>query len=123
MCRSSTHIKLCTCEGLNFSKGNSWQLNKAASESVVVGTFIMEDGSEQLSDFSIETVLEDKLLFDLNNHDVFDFEHEPQVDDLLTINVEMKTFHFIYGYKLWNKVDGLNSQGSYVKSGKVKLTT
>ena len=83
----------------------------------------MADDSEQLSDFSIETVLEDKLLFDLNNYDVFDFEHEPQVDDLLTINVQMNTFHFIYSYGLWNKVDSLTSQGSFVKSGKVRLTT
>ena len=125
MCKSNTHIKLCTCEGLNFSKGNSWQLNKSASMHDIVGTFIQIEGPH-LFDFSISSVVEDKLLFDLNNHDVFDFDYQPKEDDLLTINVELKTFLFIHDGTNFRKVykdeTGLASEGNYVRSGKVKLS-
>ena len=126
MCKSKFHIKLCTCEGLNFSKGNSWQLNKSASKHDIVGTFVQIEGPH-LFNFSISSVLEDKLLFDLNNYDVFDFDYQPIEDDLLTINVELKTFLFIHDGENFCPVykDGnpLASEGNYVRSGNVKLST
>ena len=125
MCRSNTHIKLCTCEGLNFSKGNSWQLNKSASKHDIVGSFIQSEGP-RLFDFSIFSVVEDKLLFDINNYDVFDFEYRPQENDLLTINVEMNTFVFIHDGQKFSTGESFSlkiaSEGKYLRSGKVKIS-
>lgn len=120
MCEKTNHIKLCTCSGINYSKGNSWQLNKSAEQRDIVGSFVDAEG---LLDLKLDYLISERLLFDLNNYEVFDFYYKPSRNDLVTINLEMKTFHFLYNGIQFEEVDesDLNWKGTHLKSGKLKL--
>ena len=119
MCVQTSHIKLCTCGGMNFSKGNSWQLNKAASEMHVVGEWISPEG---LTEFSLTSLIADRLEHDINTHEVFDFFYQPAENDLLTFNVDHRTFYFLYSADRFRSVDEghLAWKGTHVRSGKLK---
>jgi hypothetical protein len=120
MCEQSSHIKLCTCGGMNFSKGNSWQLNKAASEIHIVGEWLWFEG---LAEFNLPSIIAERLTHDLNSHNVFDFFYQPAKDDLLTLNFDHLTFYFLHNGEKFRSVneDHLEWKGTHLRSGKVKL--
>ena len=120
MCDKTSHIKLCTCGGMNFSKRNSWQLNKAASEIHIVGEWLLPEG---LTEFSLPSLISERLERDINKHEVFDFFYQPTTGDLLTFNLDNHTFYFFYNGDRFREVDEdhLEWKGTHVRSGKVKI--
>jgi hypothetical protein len=120
VCAPTTHIKLCTCDGLNFSKGNSWQLCSAASEYDIVGSYVLPEG---LFEFDLQKIVRERIEHDINNCNVFDFSYQPKINDLLTINIEKLTFQFIFNGEKFRGTyeDTIEWNGSYVRSGKVKI--
>ena len=102
MCVQTSHIKLCTCGGMNFSKGNSWQLNKAASQTHVVGELLLFEG---LADFSLPSLIAERLVHDINTQDVFDFFYQPALEDLLILNLNHLTFYFLHNGEKFKQVD------------------
>ena len=119
MCVQTSHIKLCTCGGMNFSKGNSWQLNKAASQTHVVGELLLFEG---LADFSLPSLIAERLVHDINTQDVFDFFYQPALEDLLILNLDHLTFYFLHNGEKFQQVDedDLKWKGTLMRSGKVK---
>ena len=120
MCQRSSHIKLCTCGGMNFSKRNSWQLNKAAEQNHIDGVFVQTDG---LIDLELDHLISERLLHDINNHEVFDFYYQPTDGDLLTINIEKRTYHFFNNGTRFVELEDREIQwkGTHLRSGKIKI--
>jgi hypothetical protein len=86
MCKTGPHFKLCSCSAEKLGE-NYWRLTRGNSvENIeVVGQWLppLTDGQDYF--FDTESFVIDRLLFDINNSPVFDFEYAPEEDDLLEI--------------------------------------
>ena len=93
MCKPGKHIKLCTCAADQIIEDRCWYLSKLDPDpqTFAIGliTFIEPEDPE-----SLKSYLEEKILNDLNNTKVFDFEYLPQDGDLLDLNYD--DFEFSY---------------------------
>ena len=72
MCKPGTHIKLCTCAEEEIDESRCWSIfrDDPNSDEKWLGTI------EPPIFSNIEMYMEQKLLEDLNNKDVFDFNYE-----------------------------------------------
>ena len=92
MCKPGTHIKLCTCAGEEIDESRCWSIfrDDPNSDEILEGTIAPPIFS------NIEMYMEQKLLEDLNNKDVFDFNYEAKNGDELTIFLDDHSFAFEY---------------------------
>ena len=110
MCSDTHHIKLCTCEPESLDPNCYWALQRGVSE-YWIGKFIAPDEKK----FMTEEYLSAKILRDLNEHDVFDFEYsysgdeyiakQTQKIDYLTIRINDFVFEYV------NHGDGFTHAG------------
>ena len=75
---------------LKLTDKNYWRLTRGNSYETInlVGSWLppLEIGRDTL--FDTEGFVIDRLLFDVNNSPIFDFEYSPEEDDLLEIVIE-----------------------------------
>ena len=88
MCNPGPHFKFCTCSPEQLDE-TYWKLSRGSTFETVnyVGSLAppLDAGTEYF--FSAESFVIDRLLFDLNNNPVFDFEYIPEVGDYLQIYI------------------------------------
>jgi len=94
MCKPGKYIKLCTCAADQIIEDRCWYLRKLDPDPQIFAigliTYIEPEDPESLQSF-----LEEKILSDINNTKVFDFEYSPQDGDLLDLNYD----EFVFSYK------------------------
>ena len=91
MCKDLREYKLCTCSSKIDKTKPYWVLSKRIPALItldVVGTLIMPDEQFLLT--------EDRLLFDLNSKNIFDFDYQPLENDILIVFDGEFTYEFIY---------------------------
>ena len=94
MCKPGKYIKLCTCAADQIIEDRCWYLRKLDPDPQIFAigliTYI-----EPEDPASLQSYLEEKILSDINNTKVFDFEYSPQDGDLLDLNYD----EFVFSYK------------------------
>ena len=94
MCKPGKYIKLCTCAADQIIEDRCWYLRKLDPDPQIFAigliTYIEPEDPE-----SLHSYLEEKILSDINNTKVFDFEYSPQDGDLLDLNYD----EFVFSYK------------------------
>ena len=87
MCTTGPHFKLCTCSDTSELR-DYWVLTTDNNkiDTGVVGSICMPVDLGGPSLFSNDSFIQERLEFDLNNADVFDFEYEPKEGDKLTVH-------------------------------------
>lgn len=86
MCETGPHFKLCTCDISDLCI-NHWELVRGSTfgEAMAVGSFLPPLDVGEAQPISEASFFLDRLLFDLNNVDVFDFDYSPKEGDLLNV--------------------------------------
>jgi len=94
MCKPGKYIRLCTCAADQIIEDRCWYLRKLDPDPQIFAigliTYIEPEDPE-----SLQSYLEEKILSDINNTKVFDFEYSPQDGDLLDLNYD----EFVFSYK------------------------
>ena len=94
MCKPGKYIRLCTCAADQIIEDRCWYLRKLDLDPQIFAigliTYI-----EPEDPASLQSYLEEKILSDINNTKVFDFEYSPQDGDLLDLNYD----EFVFSYK------------------------
>ena len=82
MCSTGPHFKLCTCASIESSQ-NYWILTTGNKHvfNGVVGLIVPPAATPDASEFDLESFITDRLIHDLNNTNIFDFEYTPKVGD------------------------------------------
>ena len=93
MCKTQTTIKLCTCNQVLEGKNKTWRLVRGNSYSQVVGEFLPP--KTQYVEFKLGIFLQQKILIDLNNAEVFDFDYKKEDGDVLIIFLNNQEYHYI----------------------------
>ena len=91
MCKDLREYKLCTCSSKIDKTKPYWVLSKRIPVLItldIVGTLITPDEQFLLT--------EDRLLFDLNSKNIFDFDYQPLENDILIVFDGEFTYEFIY---------------------------
>ncbi len=83
MCDPGIKIKLCTCDLSEIDQSNCWQLKSGANLLMVVGDFMPPEGG--FVAFDTKSFIKQKIIDDLNDGGVFDFEYIPSNGDTLKI--------------------------------------
>ena len=98
MCKPGKYIKLCTCAADQIIEDRCWYLRKLDPDPQIfaIGLITYIEPEDPVS---LQSYLEEKILSDINNTKVFDFEYSPQDGDLLDLNYD----EFVFSYKV---VDG-----------------
>ena len=91
MCKSGPYFKLCTCDPKNLGE-HYWHLHRGSSFAentlMAVGDFAPPKDLGPDLFFDEQSFIIDRLLFDINNNPVFDFDYIPadpilQMDTLI----------------------------------------
>lgn len=93
MCKTETTIKLCTCNRVPEGKNKTWRLVRGNTYSQMVGEFFPP--KKQYEEFKLGIFLQQKILADLNNAEVFDFDYKKEDGDVLVIFLNNQEYHYI----------------------------
>ena len=121
MCASEKYIKLCSC-GNAVSGNKTWRLVRGNACSQMVGEFFPP--KEQHQEFKLGIYLQQKILTDLNNEDVFDFDYEKIDGDVLIISLNNQEYHYVFSagkFYIKEAASQLES-GTGTQFGSIKLT-
>jgi hypothetical protein len=82
MCSTGPHFKLCTCANIETVQ-NYWILTTGNKHVLngVVGSIMSPHSVNEATSFDLETFTLKRLLHDLNNENIFDFDYTPQKGD------------------------------------------
>ena len=85
MCKSGPHFKFCTCDPENLGE-NYWRLNRGSSVEpyLIVGSIGEPYGDHS---FDREHFLAERIIFDINNNPVFDFDYNPTEGDTFELQM------------------------------------
>ena len=85
MCKAGPHFKFCTCDPEDLGE-NYWRLNRGSSlyERSIVGS-PLGPGPEHR--FDREQFLAERIIFDINNNPVFDFDYNPTEGDTFELQM------------------------------------
>ena len=106
MCKTGPHFKLCTCSSIH-PKTNYWKLTRGNKkyDSGVVGLILAPEDLNEPRQFDAAFFVQERLEFDLNNNDIFDFEYSPEEGDKIEFFFEEldndgfeTAFVFVKGY-------------------------
>ena len=97
MCKPGYHFKLCTCSIDEIDDENFWRLWRIDTEESEEITNVGDIAPPQ-DHFENTTIiyLKNKILEDLNQHNVFDFEYAPIDGDNLEITLDGQEICFQY---------------------------
>ena len=120
MCEPGPYIKLCTCGNIEAGEPY-WILRRGDSVSGyedMMGSF---PGPRETFPYDNRNFLLHKIIFDLNNNPVFDFEYSPKDGDALQIVITEIDFDvkFTFCYEEWRTEDRMLSGGEKLHSGEV----
>ena len=89
MCNHGPHLKLCTCSTTPLGR-NHWRLTRGGSVEFkeVVGEFLPPMMDNDSTSFDVEGYVIERVIFEVNNAPVFDFDYDPCDGDVLEINIE-----------------------------------
>ena len=92
MCTPGIHIKLCTCAEEKIDEKCCWRLARVnpEPEHFMEGSIALDP--EYFG--GVEEYLHEKILADINNTKVFDFNYSPLEGDLLTLTYGEHEFAF-----------------------------
>ena len=97
MCKPGYHFKLCTCSSDEIDEENFWRLlridTSEGAQNMSPGTIafpLPQSGNTTI------IYLKKKMLEDLNQHKVFDFEYAPVDGDQLIITLDGQEISFQY---------------------------
>ena len=82
MCSVGPHFKLCTCSK-DETVQNFWILKTGNTHFLndVVGKIVRPPDIGEITKLDLETFITGRLLHDLNNTNIFDFDYTPKVGD------------------------------------------
>ena len=82
MCSVGPHFKLCTCSN-DETVQNFWILKTGNTHirNDMVGKIVRPPGIGEITKLDLETFIIGRLLHDLNNTNIFDFDYTPKVGD------------------------------------------
>lgn len=95
MCKPGYYFKLCTCAAEDIDEENCWRLGRIDT----APRFDRVIGSICPPEFQLENTtnyLKNKMLEDLNQHSVFDFEYSPVEGDTLEVTMDGRELSFKY---------------------------
>jgi len=94
MCKPGPHFKLCTCDPKNLGY-HYWHLHRGSSFEektlMAVGEFAPPKDLEDSVFFNEVGFIINRLLFDINNNPVFDFDYIPADGDTLFLGIGADT--------------------------------
>ena len=89
MCEATYHIKLCTCGEGQIDEDRCWRLFRTDQDGeMLVG--LIEPPMHTITDIYVRH----KLLDDLNGCEVFDFDYEPKLGDVIEITLDGNEFAY-----------------------------
>lgn len=82
MCSLGSHFKLCTCS-IDETVQNFWILKTGNTHILndVVGKIVRPPNIGEITKLDLESFIIGRLLHDLNNTNIFDFDYTPKVGD------------------------------------------
>ena len=85
MCKPGPHFKFCTCDPKDLGK-NYWRLSRGSSVEpyLIVGSIGEPYGGHS---FDREHFLAERIIFDINNNPVFDFDYNPTEGDTFELQM------------------------------------
>ena len=89
MCKTGPHFKLCTCSSIH-PRTNYWKLTRGNKkyDSGVVGLIMSPEDMTRPMRFDAAFFVQERLEFDLNNNDTFDFRYQPEEGDKIEFHFE-----------------------------------
>ena len=92
MCKPGHIFKFCTCPGKALNNVNTWRLSRNSIEETeyirkVGGLTAPPRPAGEPEYFHEDGFIIARLLHDLNNNEVFDFEYHPSEGDLLSVSI------------------------------------
>ena len=123
MCEPGPYIKLCTCGNIEAGEPY-WILRRGDSVSGyedMMGSF---PGPRETFPYDNRDFLLHKIIFDLNNNPVFDFEYVPKDGDAIQIIISEINFEitFTFCYEEWSLEERPLSGGKKLHSGYLEFT-
>lgn len=122
MCTPQKHIKLCSCGTLEPGQNKTWRLVRGSAYLDIVGEFFPPD--EDYQEFKLGVFLQQKILNDLNNENVFDFDYKKIDGDVLIISLNNQEYHYVFSagkFYIKEAASQLES-GTVTQFGSIKLT-
>jgi hypothetical protein len=127
MCKRGPYFKLCTCDPKKLGDYN-WRLHRGSSFEentlMAVGGIGIPKNLRPDVFFEEQGFIIDRLLFDINNNPVFDFDYIPVNGDTLSLVVGEHIFlDLIYKNKRFEFIDDsviANNDGSELGSGEIR---
>ena len=96
MCKPGYHFKFCTCATEDIDEENCWRLMRFSTANgainMPIGLICFPRDDLRV----IMTYLQHKILEDLNQYSVFDFDYAPLEGDTLEVTMDGREFHFKY---------------------------
>ena len=82
MCSVGSHFKLCTCS-IDETFQNFWILKTGNTHILndMVGKIVRPPDIGEITKLDLESFIIGRLLYDLNNTNIFDFDYTPKVGD------------------------------------------
>ena len=104
MCEVFQEYELCTCSDKIDKSKPYWILNKGIPKKderglSILGTLIYTE--EEI----LREITEDRLLFDINSKNIFDFDYHPSENDVLKLFDGKFNYHFINSNNKWRVFD------------------
>ena len=96
MCKPGYHFKLCTCATEDIDEENCWRLMRFSTSNyginMPIGLICFPRDDLRV----ISTYLKHKILEDLNQYSVFDFDYAPLEGDTLEVTMDGRELYFKY---------------------------
>jgi len=92
MCDATYHIRLCTCGEGQIDEDRCWRLIRTDPDGEMMLMGLIEPPMHTITSI----YLGHKLLDDLNGCEVFDFDYEPKLGDVIEITLEGNEFAYEY---------------------------
>ena len=127
MCKPGPHFKFCTCDPKDLGE-HYWHLHRGSSFAentlMAVGDFAPPKDLGPDVFFDEQSFIIDRLLFDINNNPVFDFDYIPADGDTLFLGVGDDIFlDLIYKNGQFEFIDSsmsASNDGSDLGSGEIR---
>jgi len=122
MCNQGKTIKLCTCEVIEETSVNSWQLLCGSTQQSIMGVMLEHRGG--FIEFNHKDYIHEKIVEDLNTGDAFDFDYNPERGDMIIISLREETYYCLYEFGKFVTISAsiVSRDGTLARAGTLKLS-
>lgn len=121
MCSRGKTIKLCTCEAIEDTSVNYWQLFCGSTRQSIMGVMLEHRGG--FIEFNHKAYIHEKIVEDLNTGNAFDFDYNPEEGDVVMISLRGEIYHCLYEFGEFRTISAsiVSRDGTLERAGTLKL--